>query len=54
LFFSTNVEVAIQEADLVFISVNTPTKTFGVGKVSALAEMNNNTNTIWNINKNTK
>lgn len=32
LFFSTNIEEAIQEADLVFISVNTPTKTFGVGK----------------------
>lgn len=32
LFFSTNVEPAIQSADLIFISVNTPTKTFGVGK----------------------
>lgn len=32
LFFSTDVESAIQEADLIFISVNTPTKTFGVGK----------------------
>lgn len=35
LFFSTNIEQAIDEADLIFISVNTPTKTFGVGKVSA-------------------
>lgn len=32
LFFSTGVEAAITEADLIFISVNTPTKTFGVGK----------------------
>lgn len=32
LFFSTDVESAIEAADLVFISVNTPTKTFGVGK----------------------
>jgi len=32
LFFSTNMEETIREADLIFISVNTPTKTFGVGK----------------------
>uniref|UniRef100_A0A8C9RKX3 UDP-glucose 6-dehydrogenase n=1 Tax=Scleropages formosus TaxID=113540 RepID=A0A8C9RKX3_SCLFO len=32
LFFSTDIDSAIQEADLVFISVNTPTKTFGIGK----------------------
>ncbi|XP_050522208.1 UDP-glucose 6-dehydrogenase isoform X2 [Daktulosphaira vitifoliae] len=32
LFFSTDIETAIKEADLIFISVNTPTKTFGVGK----------------------
>lgn len=32
LFFSTNVEVAIDEAELIFISVNTPTKTYGKGK----------------------
>ena len=32
LHFTTEVEQAIQEADLIFISVNTPTKTFGVGK----------------------
>ena len=32
LFFSTDVKPAIEEADLIFISVNTPTKTFGVGK----------------------
>lgn len=32
LFFSTDVEGAIQTADIIFISVNTPTKTYGVGK----------------------
>lgn len=32
LFFSTDIETAIKEADLIFISVNTPTKTFGNGK----------------------
>ncbi len=32
LFFSTNVDEAIQEAELIFISVNTPTKTYGIGK----------------------
>jgi len=32
LFFSTEVEKAIEAADMIFISVNTPTKTYGVGK----------------------
>ncbi|XP_017470597.1 PREDICTED: UDP-glucose 6-dehydrogenase [Rhagoletis zephyria] len=32
LFFSTDIETAIKEADLIFISVNTPTKNFGNGK----------------------
>ncbi|HLF51206.1 UDP-glucose 6-dehydrogenase [Flavobacterium sp.] len=32
LFFSTDVERAIDEAQLIFISVNTPTKTYGSGK----------------------
>ena len=31
LFFSTEVDKAIEEADVIFISVNTPTKTSGVG-----------------------
>jgi hypothetical protein len=31
LFFSTNVDKGIQEADLIFVSVNTPTKKSGVG-----------------------
>lgn len=32
LFFSTEVDKAIEEAGLIFISVNTPTKTYGAGK----------------------
>lgn len=32
LFFSTDVEAAINEADLIFVSVNTPTKKSGMGK----------------------
>ncbi len=31
LFFSTDVEKGIAEADIIFVSVNTPTKTFGQG-----------------------
>lgn len=31
LFFSTNIDEAILEADIIFISVNTPTKTTGIG-----------------------
>lgn len=31
LFFSTDVEGAIDRADVIFVSVNTPTKTFGEG-----------------------
>ena len=32
LFFSTDVDTAIDEAEMIFISVNTPTKTYGAGK----------------------
>ncbi len=32
LFFSTDVDKAIDEAQIIFISVNTPTKTYGSGK----------------------
>lgn len=32
LFFSTDIEKAIDEAEMIFISVNTPTKTYGEGK----------------------
>ncbi|HSI77672.1 MAG TPA: UDP-glucose 6-dehydrogenase [Lunatimonas sp.] len=35
LFFSTDVDRAIDEADMIFISVNTPTKTYGEGKGQA-------------------
>jgi UDPglucose 6-dehydrogenase len=35
LFFSTDVEAAINEAQMIFISVNTPTKTYGAGKGQA-------------------
>ena len=31
LFFSTNIKEAIESADIIFISVNTPTKTKGLG-----------------------
>jgi UDPglucose 6-dehydrogenase len=31
LFFSTDVDAGIREADIIFVSVNTPTKTFGEG-----------------------
>jgi UDPglucose 6-dehydrogenase len=31
LFFSTDVRGAIAEADIIFVAVNTPTKTYGVG-----------------------
>jgi UDPglucose 6-dehydrogenase len=38
LFFTTNVDDGIREADIIFVSVNTPTKTFGegVGKAADL------------------
>ncbi|MGJ1359032.1 nucleotide sugar dehydrogenase [Sphingobacterium siyangense] len=35
LFFSTDVDAAIEEADMIFISVNTPTKNYGKGKGEA-------------------
>ena len=35
LFFSTDVDKAIDEAEMIFISVNTPTKTYGLGKGKA-------------------
>lgn len=31
LFFSTDIEKGIREAEIIFVSVNTPTKTFGAG-----------------------
>ncbi len=35
LFFSTEVDKAIEKAEIIFISVNTPTKTYGKGKGQA-------------------
>ena len=35
LIFSTNIERAIADADLIFVCVNTPTKSNGIGKGSA-------------------
>ena len=32
LFFTTEIDKAIEEADIIFIAVNTPTKTYGKGK----------------------
>ncbi|WP_372473110.1 nucleotide sugar dehydrogenase [Capnocytophaga sp. ARDL2] len=32
LFFSTEIDQAIKEAQIIFISVNTPTKSYGIGK----------------------
>ena len=32
LFFSTDIDAAIDAADMIFIAVNTPTKTYGEGK----------------------
>jgi UDPglucose 6-dehydrogenase len=35
LFFSTDIEKSIEEAEMIFMSVNTPTKTYGLGKGKA-------------------
>ena len=37
LFFSTDVAGQIKKADLIFVAVNTPTKTYGVGAGRAAA-----------------
>ena len=31
LFFSTSIDEAIVQSDIIFVSVNTPTKTHGIG-----------------------
>lgn len=41
LFFSTDISKAIREAELIFISVNTPTKTYGRGNVNYLSKLLN-------------
>jgi UDPglucose 6-dehydrogenase len=35
LFFSTDIDNEIEKADIIFISVNTPTKTQGIGAGAA-------------------
>jgi UDPglucose 6-dehydrogenase len=35
LFFSTDVDEGIRQADIIFVSVNTPTKSYGIGAGSA-------------------
>ena len=54
--FSTDVELGIQEADLIFISVNTPTKTsgFGAGKAADLAYIEKATRSIAEFAKSSK
>ena len=42
LFFSTEVDKAIAEAEMIFISVNTPTKTYGIGKGMATDQASRN------------
>lgn len=56
LFFSTDVETSINEAELIFISVNTPTKTSGNGKGRAadLKHVEGCARLIANIAKNSK
>lgn len=53
LFFSTDVEAAIKEADLIFISVNTPTKTCGEGKVSASVCLSRITEFVYEFSRQT-
>ena len=36
LFFSTDIDAAIDQADIIFVSVNTPTKNFGAGAGKAV------------------
>jgi len=36
LFFSTDIDATIAESDIIFVSVNTPTKTSGIGLVVLL------------------
>jgi UDPglucose 6-dehydrogenase len=36
LFFSTDIDIAIDQADIIFVSVNTPTKNFGEGAGKAV------------------
>jgi UDPglucose 6-dehydrogenase len=47
-FFSTNIEKGIQESDIIFVSVNTPTKTFGAGMAADLQYWENTARQILN------
>ncbi len=51
LFFSSNIQKAISEADIIFISVNTPTKTsgYGAGFASDLKWVESSARTIANF-----
>ncbi|CAO3645714.1 unnamed protein product [Cunninghamella blakesleeana] len=56
LFFSTDVDGAIQEADLIFVSVNTPTKKagMGAGRAADLAYVESATRRIAQVAKSSK
>jgi UDPglucose 6-dehydrogenase len=56
LFFSTDLETAIREAEMIFISVNTPTKVSGNGKGRAadLKHVEGCARLIANISKSSK
>ncbi|ORY95047.1 UDP-glucose/GDP-mannose dehydrogenase family, NAD binding domain-domain-containing protein [Syncephalastrum racemosum] len=56
LFFSTDVDGAIQEADLIFVSVNTPTKKsgMGAGRAADLAYVESATRRIAEVAKSPK
>ncbi|KAL5032185.1 hypothetical protein BDV3_000777 [Batrachochytrium dendrobatidis] len=56
LFFSTNVDKAIEEADIIFVSVNTPTKKSGMGAGFAadLAYVESATRHIAQVSKSSK
>ncbi len=53
LFFSTDIDKEIDEADIIFVSVNTPTKTFGEGAGKA-ADMQFMENTARRIRENSR
>ncbi|KAI8379371.1 UDP-glucose/GDP-mannose dehydrogenase family, NAD binding domain-containing protein [Radiomyces spectabilis] len=56
LFFTTDVDATIQEADLIFVSVNTPTKKSGIGAGMAadLAFVESATRRIAEVSKSSK
>lgn len=53
LFFSTEIEQHIEESEIIFVSVNTPTKTFGQGAGRA-ADLQYWEKTAWQILKHSK